>query len=75
MTPTDQAIYKILLWSLPVLLAILGFVGALAVHALMSMNKNIQEIKEKMVGHSITQDDHEKRLDRIESIVLIPKSN
>jgi len=69
----DQTIYKLLLWALPVLLAVLGFIGALAVNALMRMASDIGEIKQQLATHSEKHEDHNRRIERMEDIVLKPK--
>lgn len=49
-----------------VLLGILGFVGALGVNALMSIAKSVNEIKIDVKAMSVRQDDHERRIEKLE---------
>lgn len=65
MNNTDQTIYSILLWTLPVLLTILGFIGALAVNALMTMSKDLGEIK---INVREATAKHDALVDRVEKI-------
>lgn len=49
-----------------ILLAILGFVGALGVNALMSIAKSVNEIKVEIRAISIKHDALEKRVENLE---------
>ncbi len=62
----DATIYKLLLWALPILLAILGFIGALAVNALMKLANDVNEIKVNIKEVSVKHEDFESRLERLE---------
>lgn len=62
----DITIYKILLWALPVLLAILGFIGALAVNALIKLSNDVNSIKITIEGISTKHDGLEKRVEFLE---------
>lgn len=57
---------KFLLWGCGVLLAILGFIGALAVKSLMSMANDIGEIKIAIKEHEVRHDDLKRRVENIE---------
>ena len=53
MNSTDATIYTLLLYAMPVLLAVLAFIGGLAVNSLMKMSDNLNEIKitvQKMIS-------------------------
>ena len=53
MNSTDITIYTLLLYAMPVLLAVLAFIGGLAVNSLMKMSDNLNEIKitvQKMIS-------------------------
>lgn len=67
MTPSDQTIYTILLWAMPVLLAILGFVGALAVGQLMKLAKSMNELNLKVERLIVKHDNLEKRVEKLEA--------
>lgn len=62
----DATIYKLLLWALPILLTILGFIGALAVNALMKLANDVNEIKVNIKEVSVKHEDFESRLERLE---------
>lgn len=66
MTNVDPTIYKILLWALPILLGILGFIGALMVKQLMNLSDSVNEIKITIGKISQQHDDLEKRVDKLE---------
>ena len=66
----DATIYKLLLWALPILLAVLGFIGALAVNALMKLANDVNEIKVSIKVVSVKHEDLECRLERIEDKVF-----
>lgn len=63
MTPTE---IKFILWGCGILLAILGFIGALAVNALIKMGKDINEIKITIKEIDTKHSGLEKRVERIE---------
>lgn len=62
----DATIYRLLLWALPILLTILGFIGALAVNALMKLANDVNEIKVNIKEVSVKHEDFESRLERLE---------
>lgn len=66
----DETIYKLLLWALPILLAVLGFIGALAVNALMNMSKDINEIKISLKEVSTKHENLEERIERLEDKIF-----
>lgn len=53
-----------------ILLAILGFVGALSVKQLMSIAKSVNEIKIEIRGLSTKHDGLEKRVEHLEDKML-----
>lgn len=63
MTPLET---HFLLWACSALLAILAFVGALAVKALMKMASDINEIKISVKEQSAKHDGLEKRVEIVE---------
>jgi len=66
----DSTIYNLLLWALPILLAILGFIGALAVNALMKLAHDVGEIKTAIGVVSNKHENLEQRLERIEDKIF-----
>ena len=59
-------IYKFLLYSTPVLLGVLAFIGGLAVKAIQKMSYNIGEIKTTVEVLISKHDDLERRVDKVE---------
>lgn len=70
MTSTDHTIYTILLWSMPILLTILGFVGALAVNQLMKLSDSVNQIQITIGKIATAHDDLKDRVDKLEEKVL-----
>ncbi len=66
----DQTIYKLLLWAIPILLGILGFIGSLAVKALMKLSEDVNEIKLDIREVAVKHEDLEDRIVRIENKVF-----
>lgn len=66
MTQIDQTIYQLLLCLIPMLLAILGFIGALMVKQLMKLSDSVNEIKITISKIGTKHDDLEKRVDKLE---------
>lgn len=66
----DYTIYKMLLWAIPVLLTILGFIGSLAVKALMKLANDVNEIKLDIREVAVKHEDLEHRIERIEGKVF-----
>jgi hypothetical protein len=66
----DQTIYQMLLWAIPVLLTILGFIGSLAVKALMRLSNDVNEIKIDIREVAVKHEDLEDRIVRIENKVF-----
>lgn len=66
----DQTIYKLLLWAIPILLGILGFIGSLAVKALMKLSDDVNEIKLDIREVAVKHEDLEDRIVRIENKVF-----
>lgn len=67
MTPFE---FKFLVWAIGVLLAILAFVGGLAVKQLMKMADDINSIKQTLSIVSQKHDDLEHRVERIEDKLI-----
>jgi len=67
----DETIYKLLLWALPILLAVLGFIGALAVNSLMKMATDINDIKVSLKEVSTKHENLEERIERLEDKIFI----
>jgi hypothetical protein len=65
----NETIYRLLLWSLPVLLAILSFIGSLAVKALIGLGKDIHDIKTALQVEIVKRDALERRVDLHEKIL------
>lgn len=63
----DETIYTLLLWALPILLTVLGFIGALAVNALMKLANDVNEIKVSIREVAIKHEDLEGRIERLET--------
>ena len=66
----DYTIYKLLLWAVPVMLGILGFIGALAVKSLMKLSNDVGEIKVDIREIAVKHEDLEDRIVRIENKVF-----
>lgn len=62
----DPVMYKLLLVITPILLAILAFVGALAVNWLVKINNSLQELKLTIATVSQKHEDLKERVDRLE---------
>jgi uncharacterized OsmC-like protein len=56
-----------LIWAAFTMVAILGFIGALGVKALMNMGKDLNEIKVAVKEVATKHDETEKRVTRIEN--------
>jgi hypothetical protein len=63
---TTSSVVEIIVWCTPILLAVLGFIGALAVNALIKMGKDIGEIKVTIKEIDTKHSGLEKRVERIE---------
>ena len=72
MNSTDTTIYTLLLYAMPVLLAVLAFIGGLAVNSLMKMSDNLNEIKitvQKMISeHESLEQSFKSILHRVEKV-------
>lgn len=66
----DQTIYRLLLWAVPIMLGILGFIGALAVKALMKLSNDVGEIKVDIREIAVKHEDLEDRIVRIEDKIF-----
>lgn len=66
MNEADETIYTILLWSMPVLLAILGFVGALAVNQLMKLSDSVNQIQITIGRIAADHDNLKDRVNKLE---------
>lgn len=69
MTEEQKIIYQILLWALPLLLAVLGFIGALMVNQLIKLANTVNDIKVIIKGidakHDNLRDNHEHLESRV----------
>ena len=59
-----------LIWAAFTMITILGFIGALGVKALMSMGKDLNEIKVAVKEVATKHDETEKRVARLENHVF-----
>jgi hypothetical protein len=59
-----------LIWAAFTMFSILGFIGALGVKALMSMGKDLNEIKVAVKEVATKHDETEKRVTRLENHVF-----
>ena len=66
LTVEQKTMYDILLWVLPLMVTILGFVGVLGVKALISMNKTLNKIVTQIAVVIQKHDDLERRVEDIE---------
>jgi len=58
--------FDILLWLVSGLIAILSFIGALGVNALMKMSKDLNEIKTMVMVQDVKHDSLERRVEQLE---------
>jgi len=58
--------FDILLWLVSGLIAILSFIGALGVSALMRMSKDLNEIKTMVMVQDVKHDSLERRVEQLE---------
>ena len=58
--------FDILLWLVSGLIAILSFIGALGVNALMKMSKDLNEIKTMVMVQNVKHDSLERRVEQLE---------
>lgn len=61
---------QFLIWAVLALLAILGFIGGLAVKALMSLAKDVSEIKISIREVAVKHEDLETRVSKLEDKIL-----
>jgi len=66
----DATIYKILVYSLPLLLSVLAFIGGLAVKSLVKLANDVNDIKVTIGKISERHDSLEKRVDKLEESIL-----
>jgi hypothetical protein len=66
----DSTIYTLMVWTIPVLLSVLAFIGALAVNALMKLANDVNEIKINLGKVSAKHEDLEDRIVRIENKIF-----
>ena len=59
-----------LIWAAFTMVTVLGFIGALGVKALMSMGKDLSEIKVAVKEVATKHDETEKRVTRLENHVF-----
>jgi hypothetical protein len=58
--------FDILLWLVSGLIAILSFIGALGVNALMKMSKDLNDIKTMVMVQDVKHDSLERRVELLE---------
>ena len=58
--------FDILLWLVSGLIAILSFIGALGVNALMKMSKDLNDIKTMVMVQNVKHDNLERRVELLE---------
>lgn len=58
--------FDILLWLVSGLIAILSFIGALGVNALMKMSKDLNDIKTMVMVQDAKHDSLERRVEQLE---------
>jgi len=58
--------FDILLWLVSGLIAILSFIGALGVNALMKMSKDLNDIKTMVMVQDVKHDSLERRVEQLE---------
>lgn len=56
----DKTIYKLLLWSLPIFLGIISFIGILAVNSIISLSSEVHQINTSLQVEISKRDDLEK---------------
>lgn len=66
MSESQHTIYQILLWAIPLLLAVLGFIGALAVKQLVRLSDSVNEIRIVIARIDEKHTDLERRVTNIE---------
>jgi hypothetical protein len=66
----NETIYTLLLWAMPILLTILGFIGTLAVKALMKLANDVGEIKLSIREVATKHEDLECRVERLEDKIF-----
>lgn len=71
MAEVDPTIYKLLIWTVPIILSVLGFIGALMVSQLMKLSDSVNEIKVTMREIVTKHDGLEKRVNMIEEKVHV----
>jgi predicted ATP-grasp superfamily ATP-dependent carboligase len=62
----DHTIYQLLIWGVPVIIGLFGFIGALGVNALINMNRSLQSLNVKLEKLITKHEDLEERVDKIE---------
>ena len=71
MSETEVVFYKMMIFGVPILLTVLAFIGSLAVNALITMGKDVNQIKITIRETSIRHDGLEKSHDELKERVLI----
>jgi cell division protein FtsL len=66
LTIQQQTMYEILIWLMPILLAIIAFIGALAVKQFIAMNNNLNELNTKVAVMITKHDNLESRVEELE---------
>ena len=63
MSEQQKTLYALMIWGIPILLAVLAFIGGLAVNALIKMGKDLTAIKITIERISTKHDGLEKRVE------------
>jgi len=71
MTAEQSTMYTLFVWVVPILLAVLSFVGALGVKALVKMSNDLNEIKTEVKVLVTKHDEHDRRISRLEEHVEV----
>lgn len=71
MTPDQTTMFTVLMWLMPILITILGFIGALGVKALIKMSNDLNEIKSEVKVLVTKHDEHDRRITKLEEHVEV----
>lgn len=61
----------VLMWLMPILIGVLGFIGALGVKALIKMSNDLNDIKSEVKVLVTKHDEHDRRITRLEEHVEV----
>lgn len=71
MTENQHVMIAVLMWLMPILLTVLGFIGALGVKALIKMSNDLHEIKSEVKVLVAKHDEHDRRIAKLEEHVEV----